>query len=272
MSSKRTKKAPLAAEQLPHQDDAQVEHQEQPQDDQHQLPHQDAQEQPQEQEKPKRGRGRPRKPVDPNAPPKPKGQSASKLPLMVKDGTRTKRGRPTCLEAYPQFLTTLKENLGDRPPHQILWEGLQAGLPPALACQAAGISSKTWYGYEERAKTDPDCPQDMKEFVEACQIARARKAIEVQQAMIAVAMGEQKGWWQALATWLERQFPEHYGQAQRPKETPPAVNVTINNAESEAAKAAEDLMRQAEAYRQWKLTQQPQAALTSALPDEDEDD
>lgn len=86
-------------------------------------------------------------------------------------------------------------------------EALRSGAFVKTAAQANGISESTLQYWIGRAD-DPDADPIYSEFSEA--FRRARATAEADAVRLIVEAGRKE--WRALAWFLERSFPEHYGK------------------------------------------------------------
>jgi transposase-like protein len=87
---------------------------------------------------------------------------------------------------------------------------IRSGAFVKTAAQANGISESTLHYWVSRAD-EPDADPMYSEFSEA--LTRARALAEVDAVKLIVEAGHKH--WRAAAWFLERSFPEHYGNRRR---------------------------------------------------------
>lgn len=111
-------------------------------------------------------------------------------------------------------------------------EALRLGVPQATAVTYAGVGESTYYRWLSDA-TKPDAPDDLREFREAVQAARA----EAEVRSLAVIQNASRKTWQAAAWFLERGFPHHWARTDRHEVTgrdggPVELNIDADALES----------------------------------------
>lgn len=89
-------------------------------------------------------------------------------------------------------------------------EALRLGVPQSTAYTYAGISETTYYRWLQEAG-EPGAKQELREFREAVQAARA----EAEVRSLAVIQNASRKTWQAAAWFLERGFPHHWARTDR---------------------------------------------------------
>jgi len=98
---------------------------------------------------------------------------------------------------------------------------LRAGNYISTACAALGMSEAAFYAWRERGEADLEAElvTPFSEFAEACARARAEGKAMVLQSIRQAGMGseDRSGDWKALAWFLERSFPDEYGQRREVK-------------------------------------------------------
>lgn len=85
---------------------------------------------------------------------------------------------------------------------------VRAGVPTEVACEGAGIASRTIRIWQERAKDEAD-PQHARHATFAAELEKAKA--EAQASTLVDIRRHGKKDWKALAWLLERVYPERYG-------------------------------------------------------------
>jgi len=92
-----------------------------------------------------------------------------------------------------------------------LVEALAAGNYIETACDYAGISTATYYGWQKTGESEEATELHL-EFLSA--IKKARSDAEIRNVTL-IQKAATKGIWQASAWWLERSHPTKWGRQQR---------------------------------------------------------
>jgi transposase len=89
-----------------------------------------------------------------------------------------------------------------------LLKAIRVGNDKKVACALAGISEATLYRWLEQSKKKNSTPE-LREFRESLERAEAEaEVLKVSR----IAQAADNGRWQAAAWWLERKYPERWGQ------------------------------------------------------------
>lgn len=124
-----------------------------------------------------------------------------------------------------------------------LLKAIRVGNDKKVACALAGISETTLYRWLEQSKKKNATPE-LREFRESLERAEAEaEVLKVSR----IAQAADNGRWQAAAWWLERKYPERWGQQTKiraevsgPNGTPIAISV------EEARKAVLEILNEGE--------------------------